>query len=296
MEPREQRSYHVGESCAFADGPAVWPISKGQRQRIEELGWRFTSLDAALSAHRQVEHLTELIDLGVDALTAFTMDARLAEPEYARAAAAGIPIITFGSASPSAATAIRQQVDSESCATDAAAYLAERVPKGRVLVIGGPPVPALAARTRHFVEAAARAGLRVVARKDNVGDIEETARPIAKRLLDRYSDIDAIWCFNDYTALAAAGELRRRGRSVQSGARRGVIVNGIGGFPALIEAIREGQVTFTYDSHPVETGRAAINALEAILVRREGQPREVWIDFVRYELANVSKYLPWEER
>lgn len=296
MEPREQSSYHVGESCAFADGPAVWPISKGQRQRIEELGWRFTSLDAALSPHRQVEHLTELIDLGVDAITVFTMDADLAEPEYARAAAAGIPIVTFGSVSPSAAAAIRQRVDSESCAADAAAYLAERVPKARVLVIGGPPVPALAARAGHFIAAAARAGLRVVAREDNVGDVEDTARPIAKRLLDRYPDIDAIWCFNDYTALAAAGELRRRGQPVQAGARRGIIVSGIGGFPALIEAIREGQVTFTYDSHPVETGRAAINALEAILLRKKQPAREVWIDFVRYEQSNALRYAPWEDR
>jgi ribose transport system substrate-binding protein len=296
MRPREQRSCHVGESCAFADGPAVWPISKGQRQRIEELRWRFTSLDAALSPHRQVEHLSELIDLGVNALTAFTMDDRLAEPEYARAAAAGIPVVTFGSLSPSSATAIRQRVDSESCAADAAAYLAERVPKARVLVIGGPPVPALAARTHHFMAAAARAGLRIVAREDNVGDVEETARPIAERLLDRHPDIDAIWCFNDYTALAAAGELRRRGQPVQSGACRGVIVSGIGGLPALIEAIREGQVTFTYDSHPVETGRAAINALEDILLRKQQPAREVWIDFVRYEQSNVLRYVPWEDR
>jgi ribose transport system substrate-binding protein len=295
MRPHEQAGIHIGESCAFADGPAVRPISEGQRRRADELGWRFTSLDATLSPHRQVEHLARLVELGVDAITAFTLDANLAEPAYERVVAAGIPIITFGPASPSATATIRQRVDSDLCAVDAVEFIVQRVPGARVLVIGGPPIPALAARTRQFLDAAERAALRIVAREDNVGDVEETARPIVRRLLDRQSDVDAIWCFNDYTALAAAAELARRGIAVQSGARTGTIVSGIGGIPAVITAIRDGRVTFTYDSRPIDTGRTAIDLIERLIVHNERPAREAWIDFTRYDLTNVSEYASWDE-
>jgi ribose transport system substrate-binding protein len=290
------RTYHVGESCAFADGPGVWPITLGQRQRTDALGWTFTTLDAALSPERQANHIIELIERDVDALTSFTLDADLAEPVYAAAAEAAIPVVTFGTASPSALTTIRQRVDSGACAADAAAYLASRIPRARTLVIGGPPIPALAARTVSFLEAAAKAGLKIVAREDNVGDIEETARPIAAGLLDTHPDIEAIWCFNDYTALAAGKELQRRRIAVQCGSRPGVIVSGIGGIPAMIDAIRQGLTTFTYDSRPVDAGRAAIDAIERFFVRDERPPPEIWIDFARHDLANVGDYVPWSGR
>jgi len=295
MEPRERKSIHIGESCAFADGPAVGPISTGQRQRANELGWRFTSLDAAMSPERQVEHLARLIEVGVDAITSFTLDATLAEPVYLRIAAASIPLVTFGSASPSAAVTVRQHVDSALCGADAVEYIARRVPRARVLVVGGPPIPALAARTRHFLEAAARADLEVVAHEDNVGDVERTARPIVKRLLELHPQVDAIWCFNDYTALAAAAELARRGIPARSSKRGGVIVSGIGGIPRAIDAIRNGRMTFTYDSRPVDVGRTAMDLIERMIVGEERPPREVWIDFTRCDLENVNDYVPWEE-
>lgn len=112
------RSYHVGESCAFADGPGVWPITRGQRERTDALGWAFTTLDAALSPRRQAAHIAELIECGVDALTSYTLDAELAEPGYAAAVKAGIQVVTFGAGSPSALTTIRQRVDLPACAAD----------------------------------------------------------------------------------------------------------------------------------------------------------------------------------
>jgi ribose transport system substrate-binding protein len=289
-------SFHIGESCPFANGPAVRPTSLGQRRRADELGWRLTSLDAALSAERQAQHLEQLVELGVDALTAWTLDAELAEPHYARAAAAGIPVVTFNSESPSATTVVRQRADTSVPADDAAAYIAERRPGARLLVVGGPPIAALVARAERFLEAAARSGLQVVARDDNIGDVEETARPVVERLFDHHPDVDAIWCFNDNTAVAAAALLRERGRPVWSGTRPGVIVSGIGGTPAAIEAIRRGRMTLTYDSLPTEAGKAAIDVLEGILVRGQRTPRETWVHCVRYDVSNVGAYIPWDKR
>jgi ribose transport system substrate-binding protein len=286
----------IGEACAFADGPAVAPITLGQRRRAAELGWGFTSLDASLDSQRQAQQVDELVALGVDGLTTWTLDADLAEPAYERAVAAGIPIVAFNSESPSVTTVIRQRADTEAPAEDAARYIAERVENARVLVVGGPPIPALVARTEHFLAAAARAGLTIVGRDDNVGDVEETAVPVVERLLEQEPDVDAVWCFNDYTAVAAGKVLRRRGAPIWSGQARGVIVSGISGAPLAIEGIREGSVTVTYDSLPVDAGRAAIDVLEAILARGEEPPSEVWVDCVRYDVSNVDSFVAWEAR
>jgi ribose transport system substrate-binding protein len=295
--PSSQRSgIHVGESCAFADGPAVGPITRGQRQRAEELGWRFSTRDAALSGERQVEDIGKLLELPIDALTSYTLDANLADPAYARAAAAAVHVVTFGSSSPSAACVIRQKVDSYSCALDAATYISERIPNARVLVVGGPLIPSLAARSEHFVNAAKSCGLQILGRDDNVGDIQETARPVVRGLLERHTNIDAIWCFNDYTALGAASELLVRGLPIRSGTSSGVILSGIGGIPAAIDAIRGGRMTFTYDSQPVAAGRAAIDVLEKILLRQERPESEVWVDFSRFDASNVADHVPWEDR
>ena len=42
-----------------------------------------------------------------------------------------------------------------------------------------------------------------------------------------------------------------------------VIVSGIGGIPAMMDAIQQGLVTFSYDSRPVDAGRAAMDAIDA---------------------------------
>jgi ribose transport system substrate-binding protein len=286
----------IGEACAFAEGAAVAPITLGQRRRAAELGWSFTSLDASLDPPRQAQQVAELVALGVDGLTTWTLDADLAEPAYERAVAAGIPIVAFNSESPSVTTVIRQRADSKVPAEDAARYIAERVENARVLVVGGPPIPALVARTEHFLDAAARAGLTIVGRGDNVGDVEETAVPVVERLLEQQPNVDAVWCFNDYTAVATGKALRRRGAPIWSGQVRGVIVSGISGAPLAIEAIRDGSVTVTYDSLPVDAGRAAIDVLEAMLTRREEPPSEVWVDCIRYDASNVDSFVPWEER
>ena len=88
-----------------------------------------------------------------------------------------------------------------------------------MLVVGGPPIPALVARTERFLEAAARAGLTVVGRDDNVGDVEETAVPVVEGLL-REQPTSTRSRFNDYTAVAAGKVLRGRG------ARSGPVANG----------------------------------------------------------------------
>ena len=256
-----------------------------------------TSLDAALSPHRQLAHVGELITLGVDAITTWTLDAELVEPAYRRAVEAGIRLVTFNSDTPSATTIIRQRTDSKLPAVDAAAYIAERVPGARVLVVGGPPIPALVARTDYFLAAAETARLRVVGRDDNIGDIEETAVPVIESLLDRFPAVEAIWCFNDYTAVAAGRVLRGRRVPVWSATSRGVIVSGISGAPPAIEAIRAGSMTLTYDSLPVDAGRAAIDVVASTLaLDGPPPPGEIWVDCVRYDASNVGDFVSWDER
>lgn len=291
-----ERALHIGESCAFAAGPSVAPISRALAESAASHGWRFTTRDAKLSAQVQAGDIAKLVELGVDAIVSFPLEPTVVEPAQARAAERGVEIFALGAASPAARTVIRQDCDGAGVGEDAASFIADRVPAARVIVIGGPPAPALAARVEHFLRAAGDRGLELLAREDNVGDVRSTALPIARRLLDRHPDADAIWCFNDYTALAAADALAERSAASWSGERRGVIVSGIGGMPEAIAAVAAGGITSTYDSRPVETGRAAIDLIRRGVGERGQIPREVRIDSVRCDRSNVTDFVPWAAR
>src|SRR5690606_18863118 len=89
-----------------------------------------------------------------------------------------------------------------------AAYIAERNPGAEVLVIGGPPVPAITHNRDCFVAAAKAAGLKVVAQEDNVKDTAASAQPIVENMLTKHRDIGAIWCFNEPSCLGAGAVLQ----------------------------------------------------------------------------------------
>lgn len=290
------RELHVGESCAFAAGPSVAPISGAMAERAAQLGIRFTTRDAALSPSRQAADIEALSELDVDAIVALALDPAIVEPAQARAAESGIDIFALGADSPSARAVIRQDCDQAGVGEDAAELIARRVPGGRVIVIGGPPAPILSSRVEHFLRAAAHRGLELLAREDNVGDVRSTALPIARRLLDDHPQADAVWCFNDYTALAVADALEERGRVAWSEGREGVIVSGIGGIPDAVAAIGGGRMTLTYDSCPVETGRLAVDLIRGHLLGPAQAPREVRVDCPRCDHSNVAEFVPWEER
>ena len=304
----------IGESCAIATVPMVdihgrrsriasplGAITLGERAAARTLGYELRTLDADLSIEKQQADIAELIEAGVAAITTWSLDREPLEPLYRRAREAGIPIVGFNSESEHISTVIRQEPDfSDLPGERAAAYIADRIPGARVIVIGGPPLPALLHRERSFVAAAEARGLEIVARGDNSGDFSETAMPVVREMLDRHPGAQAIWCFNDLSALGAANILFERGIPAWSGDREGVIVSGVNGMQEAVDAIEAGLMTFTHDGMLTDAGVAAIRALEPVLTgtgTADDMPAELVTPPSRLiDISNADAYVPWPDR
>src|SRR5205823_14835368 len=74
------------------------------------------------------------------------------------------------------------------------------VPKGKVIAIGGPPVPAITNYTNCFLKAAKTDGLSIVGKQYNVKDTAATAQPIVQDLLTKHPDVNAIWRSEEHTS------------------------------------------------------------------------------------------------
>jgi ribose transport system substrate-binding protein len=109
-----------------------------------------------------------------------------------------------------------------------------------------------------------------------------------------HPDLQAIWAYNDPSALGASAVMQASGKQVWSGTTEGVIVIGNNGDPNAIEAIKAGTLTLTYDENTFEAGVAAIEALKPVLA--EGKPvstlpKKLWVKSTMYDADNVDQYV-----
>lgn len=290
----------IGESSPVASNPNLQALTHGGSETAKQLGWRYRMLDANLSSDKQVSDVDTLVNLGVKGLITLTLDPGAADAAYKRAADAGIPVVGINSESKYIQTEVAQETDT-SCipSTDAARFIAERIPGAKVLVIGGPPVPSIRLRTDCFVKAAQKSGLQIVEQQDNVKDTASTAQPIVENMLTKHPDVQAIFAYNDPSALGAAAVVRAAGRKAWSGDQQGIVIIGINATPDAIAAIKAKAMTATYDPNSADAGAAAAAALAIVIDQgkpRSAMPKRIVIKAKRWDADNVSSYVSPRER
>jgi ribose transport system substrate-binding protein len=290
----------IGHVSPNLSNPTLAALDLGQKRAAEQLGWSVRTVDAGLSPDRQVSSMDTLINLRVGALTTWVLDPGPVEAALGRTRDADIPVVTFNSPSELVNTNIKTEL-STSCKPFAyeADYIAERIPGASVLVIGSPPVPALQFRIKCFTDAAKAAGLKVLDRQDNMEDSAARSQAITQDLLVKHPNADAVWAYNDPTAIGAAAAVTSANREVWSGDRKGVIVIGNTGDADAVAAIRAGSLTLTYDENTFEAGAAAVDVLVPVL--RDGKPvssmpAERVIPSDPVDASNVEEWVAPEKR
>lgn len=113
-------------------------------------------------------------------------------------------------------------------------------------------------------------------------------------MLTKHPDTQAIWAFNDPSALGAGATVRARGGKVWSGRQKGVIVIGSIGSKEAADAIKAGGMTVTYDQNGPLIGAKAVEALAVALKckRLAAMPKRIIVPAIRYDLSNISKWRP----
>ena len=101
---------------------------------------------------------------------------------------------------------------------DAAEWFSSVYPGGKILIIGGEPVPYILYVSHNMEIEAKAAGLNVLERQDNMQDDAAGSQKIVESLLTKYPDVQAVWCFNDRSALGASAALRAAGKKIYNAA------------------------------------------------------------------------------
>ncbi len=285
----------IGESSAVASNANVRALTYGAESVAKDMGFQYKMLDANLSSDKQVTDIDTLVSLGAKGIVTLTLDPGAADAAYKRAFDRGIPIVGFNSTSKYIQTEIAQETDT-SCVPgdDAAKFIAERIPGAEVLVVGGPPVPSIRLRTNCFTKAAKANGLEVAQTQYNVNDTAAAAQPIVQNMLASHPDAQAIFAFNDPSALGAGAVLRAAGKQVWSGTQKGIIVTGINGTADAAAAIKAGIITATYDANSPQAGAAAVSVLSLRLKDKrplDALPKKVVIETTRWDSSNIAQYV-----
>jgi ribose transport system substrate-binding protein len=281
--------------------PGQQDIVSGFKRGAKERGWTAESIDANLSPDKQVADIATMVAQGEDGIASWTLDPGAAAGAYGQAQAAHIPVVGVNSEG----TGIDATVwwETNLCGPDSpiaglAKYIARAKPGAKVLEIGGPPVPSIQAYERCFAESAEQNGLTIVGTAHNTEDTAATAQPIVADLLTKNRDVDAVWAYNDASALGASAALIADGREVYDGSGGGVIVFGQNGDADAITAIRERRLTGTLDPNSVATGWALIKALSGFVGKEKvhNPPKQLVVKSERWTLDNIDDYTPPSKR
>jgi ribose transport system substrate-binding protein len=285
----------VAYSNPVGSQPGQQDIVFGFKAGAAELDWTAESIDANLSPDKQVADIATMVTQSVDGIASWTLDPGAAAGAYGQAKAAGIPVVGVNSEGSGILTTVwweNNLCGPGSPIADIAQYIADERPGAEVLEVGGPPVPSIQAYEKCFAENAKKRGLTIAGEAHNTKDTAATAQPLVADLLTKTPDVDAIWAYNDASALGASAALTSNGEKVYDGSNDGVIVFGQNGDADAITAIREHRLTGTVDPDNVATGWALIKALSGLVGDATGDqpPKELVVKSHTWTVENIGDY------
>lgn len=288
----------VGYASPVQAEPSVSLIGVGMKNAAGTLGWKVNVLDSNLNPSQQVTNIQTLIQQHAAAVASWTLDSGATSGIYGQAEDAGIPIIgvnSEGAGVKVSAYAEIQQCEANGTAQQTAAMFAKAHPHGKIITIGLDSVPSWVAVDNCFGAAARKAGLTVVAHVSNETDDSAGASKLVQTLLTKYPDVDAIWAYNDASALGASAALVSAGKQISDGSSEGVMVVGENGDTDAIQAVRDRRLTGTWDINSVQLGWLIIKVMNDE-INHEPVPSKLILKSTFWTRQNIAKYVAPQDR
>jgi ribose transport system substrate-binding protein len=243
--------------------------------------------DAGQALDQQQDQLKRLAKADVDAVILDPVDSDGVAEGVAAVRAQGIPVVAVNAGATGAdATVVTDNIQAGELI---GRYLAATLRgAGDVVVIGGTRITGNVDRISGFLSALRDyPGISVIERADG-DNTRETGREVARALLDRHPQIEAVFSINDPTALGVVDALEARGTSA--------LVLCVDGSAAALRLLREGRgIVATAAQDPRELGRAALEMAD-LLYSGSRSPRRTWLmPTMLVVRANADSYTPWDE-
>jgi ribose transport system substrate-binding protein len=281
-----------------ASAPGQQQVNLGIEHAAKELGWSESVLDSNLSVEKQVSNIEIAINSGDDAIASWTLDPNAAAGAYEAAQAKGIPVIGMNSEGPGLTSTVWWET--ELCEPGgpqavSAEKIAELHPHAKVIMVADHIAPSETELSTCFMKEAKKAGLDVLVEGVTEEGMEAPAQKLFEPLLTKYPEVEAVWAFNDESAEGASNALIASGKTIATIENpEGVIVTGINGDAAAIEAIEEGRMSWTWDPDNVATGYAGVKAMKEAL--EGGKPEKMVVESELVDSETVGEYVAPEQR
>jgi ribose transport system substrate-binding protein len=255
-------------------------------------------LDSALSPEKEISNMEIARNGDAKAIGVWTLDPGTITGSYEAAQKAGIPVIGDNSAGPGIADTV--WFETQLCEPDGpqavdAKKIAEIHPGAKVMMIVFEQAQSLVEVAECFAQEAKKAGLEVISETNNEADNAAGSQKQFEPLLTKTPDIEAVWCYNDESALGVSAALLAGGKTIATVENPdGVIVTGSNGDQGAIEAVEEGRITWTWDPDNLASGFAAVKLSDEAV--KGGKPKDLIVESILVDGETIEEYVPADER
>ncbi len=205
---------------------------------------------------QQIQVVEGFLSQGISAIALAPLDARALVRPVEEAAAAGIPVVIFDSALESTKITSYVATDNVKGGKLAGEHMGKLLKgKGKVLMLRYQEGSASTeAREQGFLEALKTGfpGITLISSDQHAGPTRDTAKRVAENLLNRYPDLQGIFCVNESSAAGMLLALQDLGRAGK------VAFLGFDAHPVFVEAMAKGEMQGFVLQNPFEMGYLAV--------------------------------------
>lgn len=251
-----QKQIVIGVSLMTLNSPYFEAMKRGLEEQAAAKNVKLLVTDAQLKVADQVSTVENLIAQKVDVILLNAVDSAAVAPAVEAANNANIPIIALDVAPSSGEVVSLVASNNKTAGATAGTYVAGRLGgKGKVAILGGPPISSFTDRIAGFKEELAKhPDIEIVREKNVVENSTDKFMEAADNMLTSVPDLDAIFAVNDFGAIAVDSILASSKKEFK------VFSIGVDGMPDAVKAIMEGEVVGgSVAQQPAEMGKIGID-------------------------------------
>lgn len=257
---QRRNSYLIGASYMTMNNEFYKILSEEISARVEAEGDRMILRDPALDEDRQIEQISEMLDLGIDILVLTPVNWESLADVLERAKRQGVYIVV-----------VDTQVfdddlvdctitsDNYTAGVLVGEYFLERCDTANIIIMTHDTAKSGLDRVRGFVDTVdSQDGIRIVQKIECEGQLE-IAMPRLQEAIDSGTAFDNVFCLNDLAGVGVVAALEENQMLER------VDVYGVDGSPDAKALIKEGMMTASAAQFPSEIGSKAADAIYKLL-------------------------------
>lgn len=302
----ENKPIKIGVSIPAGSNNTVKTWFEAIKAKGKSYGMEVIGIDAQANPTKQVSDIDSLLTQGVDAVVIWPLDASALKPAIDRVNAKKVLVLgtDFNVKEGGSDFSLISQVifDRGETAVHAAELFAQNFPNGaEVAGIGmAIPVPGNIYVMEMFkAESEKYSNLKWVGQQDNPSDNISGAEPLMANLLTKYPKLQAVFTYNDESAIGAVQAVLNANKKLYSKENPdGIMIIGVNAEESGVEAVRQGKEMATFNLNPVKAGVASVDFIHDVLVNKKdlaSMPKEVVIPTPIVNKDNLGDFVTWSD-